>query len=232
MKGIVPILFWAVLIAVVLIFFFGGRKNKKKYADRSMEMTKGWYEQSQSLYSSDSARKAYYFGYDKKTALLPGHLMVDRNHQPIYHAEILYGDVLNGYEVDFTNNLIHYQHHHKLGATVTSGAGADDLGMPIHSSFRFDGEDIWDYLKSLGYHYQFHRFGLAYQVDVANGGMPVGTIYSSNGGKNYFGAEGPIQPKMGSSGMYVVECADRDVDAMFLLAMAFARTELSLDNLK
>ena len=218
------IICWAILLGGVALAFVQKFRGKRKYAGQDMSVDTEWYEKSQAQYADDPTLRAYFFHPDKNFS--QGHRMEDRNHQPVYEAKVLYNNVTAPDETDFINYILGYTHHHKVGHTVSSEAG----NVTTASHFSFDGVNIWDYLADKGYAMQFHIHGLAYSASVTKDGAPVGTIYSSNNGKNFFNADGPIVPKMGGKGICVVECALKDIDAMFLYAMALARTDLSIEQ--
>ena len=229
------ILIWAFLIGIVLFMLFKQHQGKKAYAGKDMSVDKSWFETSRTMYPEDDTVYQYYMHPDKNITN-QGHIVVDRSDRPIYEEKVLYASVTEPYEVDLVNHVLNYTHHHKIGhtSTISVGFGKEDRhgSFDINSSFDFDGTPIWDYIREKGYGYSFHLHGLAYTVTLTQGGAEVGILYSSNQGKNYYKAEGPIQPKLGMTGCYVLECRNRDLDAMILLALAFTRTEFNPQSVR
>ena len=223
-------LIWAFLLGIVAFIFIKQQMGKRAYKDKDMSVDFEWFEKSRSMYPKDDTVCQYYMHPDKNFSN-QGHVVVDRDDRVIYEEKVLYATVIDDYEVDFVNHLLGYTHHHKIGhaTTCSAGIGGEDggLGFNLSSSFDFDGVPIWEYIQQKGYHYAFHLHGLAYTVSLYRGEDHVGTIYSSNNGKNYYKANGTIQPKMGTAGYYVLEGCNEDLDALVLLSIAFIRTELN-----
>ena len=229
------ILLWVFLLGTVAFIFIKQQQGKKAYKDKDMSVDEGWFEKSQALYPEDETVYQYYMHPDKNFSN-QGHVVVDRSDRTIYEEKVLYATVAQAYEEDFVNHLLNYTHHHKLGhaSSISVGFGQQERhgSFTVQSSFPFDGTDVWEYIRSKGYGYEFHLHGLAYTIDLYKDGMLAGTLYSSNNGKNYYNADGPIKPKMGGAGYYVLECRNRDLDAMVLLALAFTKTDFNPQSLQ
>jgi len=221
---------WAILLGLVVFVFVMKFIGKRQYKGEILPFDPEWYEKSQQMYPEANKKRAYYFHYDKNF-FSSGHVMEDRNNKIIYEAKFLYNNVTSPDEVDFVNHIINYTHHHKVGHTKTSSVGGGHSSVIVDSTFSFDGVDVFKYLEEKGYDYKFNIHGLAYTIDIMKDGQYVAKLYSSNNGKNYFNADGPIEAKIGGNGLLVVETDYANMDAAFIYAIVFARTELSSRNL-
>ena len=228
---------WGVLAVIVLVFIIAQVATKKKMKNRDLTVDPEWLEKSQAKYPTDDTVKRYYMEPDKNM-LAQGHVVVDQNRKKIYEEKLLGATATAPYEVDYVNHIIDYSHHHQMTHPISFEAGAG-LGsaenvftIPVSSYYKFDGENIWKYIKSKGYGFRIGVAGLGYTVQVTHNGNVIGMLYSSDQGRNYFGETGEIKPKLGMAGCYVIECKDRDIDGMMLVAIAFSRTELSIDKLR
>ena len=220
------ILLWVLLIGIVVFFFVLQRRGKKQYADRDLSVDENWLENSLARYPADDTVYQYYLHPDTNYTH-QGHILEDRSGAVIYEEQVLYNSVTAPNEEDFVNHLIGYTHHHKLGHTTTVSAGGENVRFNVDSTFRFDGVSIWEYLRELGCECRIQLHGLAYSVEVTRDGTWIGSLYSSNQGKNYYDAVGPIVPRLGSAGCLVVECRNCDLDYMMLAALAYVKTEFN-----
>lgn len=227
----VAILCWVILLGSVVIIFVKKQIDKKKLANVNLEIDHDWLENSLDKYYFDNVLHQYYFHHDKDF-FHQGHVMEDKNHNVVYEADFLINNMMGNDDVDFYNHIINYKHHHKVSHTTTSSFGSNHSSIVISSSFNFDNKDIWQYLYDLGYDYNFIIKGLAYEVEIYKGDEIVGHIYSSNNGKNlYESLDHKITAKMGGKGICIVETKYEDLDVAFLYAMAFARTDLGIENI-
>ena len=226
---------WGVLIIIALFFIISQIKGKKKTAGKDLTIDKDWLKKSAELYPKDDTVRRYYMHLDKNLTA-QGHIIEDQNHNVIYEEKILYATATAPYEVDYINHIIDYTHHHRMGhpVTLTAGFGGENSGFNVNikSTFDFDGVDIWQYLKQNGYGFNPSIAGAGYTVSVSLNGESIGKLYSSNQGKNFFNETGKITPKLGLPGCYVLECCNKDIDGLILVAIAFARTEISLENFR
>ena len=224
------IILWVILLGIVAFFVIKQIQGKRKYKDADLSVDPNWFEKSQSMYPVDDTVHQYYMHPDKNLTH-QGHIVEDRNGKVVYEEKVLYATATSPFEEDFTNHIIGYSHHHQLShaSTTSAGFGGEDIVMEfnLNSAFDFDGVNIWDYIHQVGYGFRFHLHGLAYTIEVTKNGQKVGTIYTSNQGKNLYNADGPIQPKVGGVGFYILECQNKDLDALMLVALAFTKTEFN-----
>ena len=223
---------WAFLIAVVVFFVVRQKMGEKKYKDADLSVDENWYEKSKAMYKEDDTVYQYYMhpdqNYDHQ-----GHVVVNRDDQVIYEEKMLYASVTKEYEIDLVNHVLNYTHHHKMGHPVSLDLGSEDRGYyTLTSTYDFDGVSIWDQIRDMGYSYDFKLDLPGFKVKVSYHGEQVGTIYTSNQGKNFYHANGSIQSQLGGKGYLILEGKNKDLDALVLLALAISRTEFSLMNIK
>ena len=91
------------------------------------------------------------------------------------------------------------------------------------SSFKFDGQKIWDYLHDLGIRINSgisgSKIGMSY--DVTFKGKPLAVIASSS----------PKGKSIITTNLYYdVECEEKDLDLVFLVAFSIAKTDQTFYN--
>ena len=95
-----------------------------------------------------SALTEYYFRFDGRT-FMPGYLIEDRNRVMLFEGKMKNNYIVVPRTFTFTNGRSHVSTEHKVSHVVTSGS--EDYGVFSTSSyFKFDGENIWDYLHKKG----------------------------------------------------------------------------------
>ena len=109
---------------------------------------------------------------------------------------------------------------HKIGKTVTSENGSSDLTgfLSRKSSFKYDGKNIWDYLHDLGIRIDSNassgKIGMTYNITFE--GKPLATIASTS----------PKGKSIITTNLYYdVECEEKDLDLVFLVALSIAKTD-------
>ena len=228
-------LLWIVLIAIALFFVISQVMGKRKYANADLTVDKDWLEKSASMYPQDDTVCRYYMHRDNNLQA-QGHVVEDQDHKVIYEEKILYATATAPYEVDMINHIIDYKHHHQMSHTtstdISSEHGRSTTSLTLDSHYKFDGVNIWDYIKSKGYGFHPGLSGLGYCVEVSKNGQIIGKFYTSNGGKNYFGKTGEVQAVMGIPGSFILECRNCDIDGLLLVALAFSRTEFNFQMLR
>ena len=91
------------------------------------------------------------------------------------------------------------------------------------SSFKYDGEKIWDYLHQKGIRINSNisdsKIGMTYDISLE--GKPLATIATSSPkGKSFITTDK----------YYEVNCDEQDLDLVFLVAFAIAKTEQTFYN--
>lgn len=117
-----------------------------------------------------------------------------------------------------------------IGAPVTYSLGSESsLGMNISSTFKVDGQDIWELIASMGYGFSFSMNGLAPHFEVRRWNQPAGS--AEMGGTGLVNPKYKDNPlgKIPTNGIFKVRCRKSDVPGFFLICFALAHTDLTLE---
>ena len=147
-----------------------------------------------------------------------GFTLVDENEKLVYEARMSKFKLFGASPYDFTNYLTNKKEEHKVGKTVTQEESGLASAISTKSYFKFDGENIWDYLHDKGIRIDSsladRKIGMSY--DVTFEGKPFAKIASSSPkGKSF----------ITTSMFYDLECDEKDLDLAFLVAFAIGSTE-------
>jgi len=163
------------------------------------------------------ATKTYLFKPDKKF-LKQGFFMEDENKNVIYEAKMAKFALIGAFEFEFVNHKTNTSNVHKIGHTLTSSESGMLHMVSIKSSFKLDGQNVWDYLHELGIRIDSklssNKIGMTYVVSLK--GQDFATIATSSpNGKSLI-----TNPYC-----YDVTTDDENLDLAFLVTFAIARTE-------
>ena len=149
----------------------------------------------------------------------------DENGETVYEGKMMKFSLLGASPFEFVNHITNKTEEHKVGKTITSEQGGGGLLtlMSKKSSFKFDGRNIWDYLHDQGIRIDSgiagNKLGMSY--DVTFRGMPLATIVNSS----------PKGKSIITTDLYYdVICEEKDLDVVFLVAFAIAKTEQTFYN--
>ena len=160
-----------------------------------------------------------YFLHPEKKVLKQGFIMEDESKLVVYEAKMLKQPLFGPMIFEFVNHRTGQTAEHKVGKTVTLQQSGLLEFFTTKSSFKYDGENIWDYLHGLGIRIQsglsHNKIGMTYDVSLQ--GRHIATIATAapNGGKSI----------VTGGSWYNVTAAEQDLDLAFLTAFAFARCE-------
>ena len=165
----------------------------------------------------------YYFRFDGNS-LRPGYVLEDADRQPVFTGKMLKNALVGPRSFAFTDHAAGSVRTHEIGHTAA--ATLNDEFFSVRSSFRFDGEDVWDHLHGRGLriatdlHSSFPR--LVY--DVVRNGAPFAHIESC--GVAVHEADGERQKFAPPGGaMYCRVWTDTaDFETLFLTLFAIAET--------
>ena len=122
---------------------------------------------------------------------------------------------------EFINHITNKNEEHQIGKTVTveqnTGEGIIDY-LSTKSYFKYDGVKIWDYLHDKGIRIESHissnKIGMTHIVSLE--GKEIATLATSSPkGKSLITLDR----------FYDVECEEKDLDIVFLVAFSIAKTE-------
>lgn len=165
------------------------------------------------------AVKTYLFQPEKKI-LKQGHLLTDESGNTVYEAKMLTQPLIGAMQFEFINHLTGKTESHKVGKTLTtetSTNGMTDI-FSTKSRFKFDGQNIWDYLHDAGIRIDSalsgNKLGMTYHVTLK--GQPLATLSTSTPkGKSF----------ITSAHVYDVTTDESNLDLAFLVTFAIARTD-------
>ena len=149
----------------------------------------------------------------------------DANGNLVYEGKMTKFSLFGASPYEFTNHITNKTEEHKVGKTITTEQGGNDIisFMSKSSGFKFDGKKIWDYLHDMGIRIDSKisgsKIGMCYDVTLK--GQPLATIANSS----------PKGKSILTTDLYYdVTCEEKDLDLVFLVAFAIARTEQTFYN--
>ena len=149
----------------------------------------------------------------------------DENNNLVYEGKMTKFSLFGASPFEFINHLTNKEEVHKVGKTVTIEQGGNDWisFMSKRSYFKYDDKKIWDYLHEMGIRIDSqlsgNKIGMTYEVSFE--GNPIATICSSS----------PKGKSLITTDIYYdVTCEEKDLDLVFLVAFAIARTEQTFYN--
>ena len=148
----------------------------------------------------------------------------DENGNVIYDAKMLKFKLFGASPYEFTNYCTNKKEEHIIGKTITSSEGSGlSSFLSTRSSFKYDDKKIWDYLHDLGIRIDSklstNKLGMTYAVSFE--GKNIATIANSS----------PKGKSLITTDLYYdVTCEEKDLDLVFLVAFAIAKTEQTFYN--
>ena len=144
----------------------------------------------------------------------------DENGNTIYEGKMVKFSLFGSSPYEFVNKLTGKTEEHKIGKTITveeGNRGLLDL-LSRSSYFKYDGVKIWDYLHDKGIRINSmpsdNKIGMTYEISYE--GKELATIKTSSPkGKSF----------ITTNLYYDVICEEKDLDLVFLVAFAIAKTE-------
>ena len=162
-----------------------------------------------------------YFFQPEKKILKQGFFMTDEDKNIVYEAKMLKQPILGAMEFEFINHITGQSGVHKVGHTVTTETSGLFEFFSIKSTFKYDGENIWDYLHDQGIRIDSSiagdRIGMSYHISLKGKDMADIDTASPDGGNGLI---------TGASWLKVT-AAEEDIDLAFLTAFSIARTDQS-----
>jgi len=147
-----------------------------------------------------------------------GYSLVDESGNEIYNANMIKFKLFGASPFEFTNYTNGVKEEHTIGKTITLEESGPAGFFSTKSSFKYDGEKIWDYLHTKGIRISSSlssgKIGMTYTISFE--GKEIGTIKTSTPkGKSI----------ITTNVFYDVTCDTKDLDLMFLVAFAIAKTD-------
>lgn len=152
-----------------------------------------------------------------------GFFLEDENNNTVYEAKMTKFSLFGASPFEFTNYITGKKEEHKVGKTVTTEESGPAGFFSTQSSFKYDDSKIWDYLHKKGIRINStlsgNKIGMTY--DISFEGNPIATIATST----------PKGKSLITTNLYYdVTCDEKDLDLVFLVAFAIAKTDQTFYN--
>ena len=152
-----------------------------------------------------------------------GFSLEDEGGNVVYSAKMLKFKLFGASPFEFVNNVANTREEHTIGKTVTMEESGPAGFFSTKSSFKYDDQKIWDYLHDKGIRIDSvpsgDKFGMTYNVSFQ--GSPIAVIATSSPkGKSFITTDL----------YYEITCSEQNLDIVFLVAFAIAKTEQTFYN--
>ena len=166
----------------------------------------------------------YYFRFDGNT-FKPGYLIEDAARNVLFEGKMLKNALVGARSFEFTDCRTGYSEQHEVGHVMTSSY--NDEFFSVKSSFKFDGQKIWDYLHSKGLRMNTNLHSKFPNViyEVTKNGDALARIESCS---QYVHEEDEAQHKLAiptGSMYYRFWTASDDIEELFLIMFAVSECE-------
>lgn len=155
--------------------------------------------------------------------LKQGFTLEDENNQVVYEAKMTKFSLFGASPFEFTNHITNLTEEHKIGKTVTSQESGPAGFFSTSSTFKYDNQKIWDYLHKKGIRIHTtlsgNKLGMTYEVSFEGKDLAIIATSSPKGNS-----------LITSSFYYDVECEEKDLDLVFLVAFSIAKTDQAFYN--
>ncbi|MCQ2770291.1 MAG: hypothetical protein MJ236_00620, partial [Clostridia bacterium] len=220
------------IIAVVYGIFMIVKNAKKPSDDYSQYNRINEDEINQSkreeVENNTEEKQEYVFHFTGK--LNQSYVMKDRYDNEVFKADCEGITIVKATDFNFVNVRTGSSKARKIGHTVTSSIGGDaSIFANISSSFKIDGENCWDFLKNMGYGFNFSLNGLKSHYEVYHQGVNVGSIEIAGTevmNKKY---EGNALAKLPTNGIFRISCQPSEVEGFFYICFCITKTEPTID---
>ena len=167
-----------------------------------------------------------YFLTDTGTAKV-GHRMEDVNKKVLYEAKVTKFSLVGATGMDFIDHMKGTTTPHQVGHEIETDYHS--ILIDNHSGFKFDGEDIWKHLKRNGVVIQSSFMSgkpLWPQYRVLRDGEEIAVLQSSGVHVHEEDAagDGKLAKMVPARGYFRIQTREKNLDLLFVVAMAFART--------
>ncbi|WP_028505301.1 DUF3592 domain-containing protein [Ruminococcus sp. FC2018] len=166
----------------------------------------------------------YYFRFDGHS-LKPGYIVEDADRNILYEGKMLKNSLVGARIYEFTDHRTGLSEQHEVGHVTTSSL--NDEMFSVKSSFRFDGEKVWDRLHGQGIRLStnMHSRFPYFIYDVTKDGKALARIESCS---VYIHEDDEVKHKVKipTGNMYYrFWTASDDLSSLFLLIFAISECE-------
>ena len=209
-----------VILAVIIVSSLMEKKSQKQA--KELRESKG---QAGYAPSVQGAERELYFVTDTGTAKV-GHRIEDQARNVLYEAKMTKYSLTTPYSFDFIDHEHGTVTPHLVGHEEATEWG-NSLLLDNHYTFEMDGVDVWKHLKRNGISAETERKEASIwpRYRVLRDGQEIAVIESSSQYVHEEDAEAhSVMNKMAVPGFYRIWTREENLDAVFTVAMAFART--------
>ena len=164
-----------------------------------------------------------YFLFDGHS-LKPGYLIEDKNREVLFEGKMLKNALVGARIFEFSNRVNGRVEEHEVGHTTTQSYS--DEAFSVKSSFKFDGQNIWDLIHDRGVRISTDLFAKFPNVayNVSRNGAPFARVESCG---VHVHEEDAAEHKVNvpSGRHYRCWTSSDDLETLFLTVFAFAETE-------
>lgn len=210
----------AVILAVVLVSTV--REKKSRLQAKELRESRGSRDYAPSVQGEE---REVYFLTDMGTPKY-GHRIEDGARRVLYEAKMTKFTLTTPYGFDFIDHEHGTVTPHLVGHEEETDWGGGIL-LDNHYTFELDGVDVWKHLKENGIGAETERMdgSIWPRYRVTRDGAEIATIESSS---QYVHEEDAaahsVMNKIAAPGFYRIWTREEYLDAVFAVAMAFART--------
>ena len=167
-----------------------------------------------------------YFLTDTGTAKV-GHRIEDADRHVLYEAKVTKFSLVGANQMDFIDHEKGLTTQHQVGHEINTDYNS--ILIDNHSGFKFDGEDIWKHLKRNGVVIESSFMSgkpLWPQYRVLRDGEEIALLQSSgvHVHEEDAASDGRLAQMIPARGYFRIQTREKNLDLLFVVAMAFART--------
>lgn len=210
-------------VAIIAIVVIGGKKNEAARAEiEEAKAKRGGMTYEPSVKGEE---REVYFLTDTGTPKY-GHRIEDKDRKVLYEAKMTKFSMTSAYRFDFIDH-----EHGTVTPRLVGHEEETDWGnsflLDSHYTFELDGEDVWKHLKRNGISVETERMeGTVWpRYRVSRDGEEIAILESTS---QYVHEEDEerhaVMKKLAVRGFYRIWTREEYLDAVFVTAMAFARS--------
>jgi hypothetical protein len=153
-----------------------------------------------------------------------GYVLEDENKNIVYETKMIKFKLLGASPYEFINHITNTKEEHNIGKTVVTEAGINDLMRYLSrkSYFKIDNENVWQYLRGKGINIETNGGGIKAALQM---GMKYIITYNDSTIATMIKSTSKDKPLITRGTYYDIECEEKNLDLVFITALAIAKTE-------
>ena len=222
--GIYLIIAGGGILVIVVVLTIVKRASLKKLKEVQGEITYAPSEKGE--------QRELYFLTDLGTPKY-GHRIEDKNRKVLYEAKMTKFTLANPFGFDFIDHIHNKTTPHMIGHAESTDWD-NSLLLDNHYTFTLDGQYIWKHLKQNGIHVE-SKFAsgkvLTPSYAIFRNGEEIAYVESTSQYVHEEDAEQhKVQSKIPVQGFYRIHTAEKNLDLLFVVLLAFARSGATDDK--